>query len=441
MREAIILRHRVVKAIRDYLSGVDFLDIETPLLTRSTPEGARDFLVPARVSPGAFYALPQSPQMFKQLLMMAGFERYYQIARCFRDEDLRADRQPEFTQLDLEMSFCEEEDVIGVIEGMMAAVFAAVGFDAPAPPYPRISYDESMLRYGNDRPDRRFGLEIADLGDIFSKTGFKVFSNALERDGVIRGINAGQRTLARSELDDLTEFVQRHGAGGLVWCFIEENEWRSPIAKFLSDEERAEVQKRLDAKTGDLIFIVADNTDVACAALSNLRLELARRFELIPEGKHELLWVVDWPMFEWNEDQGRWDALHHPFTSPRGDLKDPGQTRSRAYDIIFDGLEVGGGSIRINTIETQQKVFELLGIEAEEAKARFGFLLEALQYGAPPHGGIALGIDRLVAQIAGYESIREVIAFPKTASGSDPLTGAPAEVERGQLTELGIRLA
>jgi aspartyl-tRNA synthetase len=442
MRDAMVLRHRVNQAMRDYLNAHDFLEIETPILTRSTPEGARDFLVPARLAPGSLYALPQSPQLFKQLLMMSGFERYYQIARCFRDEDLRADRQPEFTQLDLEMGFVEEDDVIETIEGMLARVFEETGFPAPAPPWPRMSYDEAMARYGSDRPDLRFGLEIADLGAAVAGSNFKVFSGALGSGGVVRGLNAGAREVPRSALDELTEVVRRFGAGGLVWAFVQDDgSWRSPIAKFLADEERAAIERALSAKPGDLLLVVADRPPVAATALGELRLELARRFGLVGrDTPHQLLWVVDFPMFEFNETEGRWDALHHPFTAPVGSFEDPGSMRSRGYDIVLDGTEIGGGSIRINRPEVQQQVFRTLGISAEEAEARFGFLLDALRYGAPPHGGLALGIDRIVAIIAGRESIRDVIAFPKTASGADPLTGAPAPVDARQLRELGVRM-
>jgi aspartyl-tRNA synthetase len=441
MRDAIALRHTITRAMRDYLNAHDFLDIETPNLTRSTPEGARDFLVPARTAPGSFYALPQSPQLFKQLLMMSGFERYYQIARCFRDEALRADRQPEFTQLDLEMAFVEEDDVIGVIEGMLARVFEEAGFPAPAPPWPRMAYDEAVLRFGTDRPDLRFGLEIQDLGEELKGSEFKVFSGTISSGGVVRGLNAGARELPRSELDALTDHVKRFGAGGLVWAFVQEDGgWRSPIAKFLSEDERGSVGRKLSAQPGDLLLIVADKPNTAAAALGELRLELARRFGLVPEGRHELLWVVDFPMFEWNEEEGRWDALHHPFTAPVGSFEDPGALRSRGYDVVLDGSEIGGGSIRINRPDVQQQVFNALGISEKEANERFGFLLEALRYGAPPHGGIALGLDRIVALIGGRDSIREVIAFPKTASGSDLLTGAPGAVDGAQLSELGLRV-
>ena len=440
MVEALVLRSDVVQTIRRGLDAEDFLEIETPILTRSTPEGARDFLVPARNAPGNFYALPQSPQLFKQLLMIGGYERYFQIARCFRDEDLRADRQPEFTQLDLEMSFVDEDDVIDVNERLMAKVFEVGGLDVPPPPYLRMHYDEALLRFGSDRPDTRFGLEITDVSDQLRSSEFKVFANVLGSDGVVRAINAGQREVPRSELDALTDVAKRYGAGGLVWAFVQEDgTWRSPIAKFLSGEEIAAVTSAMDAAPGDLLLAVADKPDTAAAALGALRLDLAGRWDLVPDGRHDVLWVVDFPMFGYNETEARWDALHHPFTAPTGDLSDPGSLRSRAYDLVVDGWELGGGSIRINDPAVQSRVFEIIGMDEDEAQRRFGFLLEALRYGAPPHGGIAFGIDRIVALLAGRESIRDVIAFPKTASGSDPLTGAPAPVDAAQLRELGLR--
>ncbi len=442
MQEAIALRHRVVATIREVLDSHDFLEIETPFLTRSTPEGARDFLVPARTAPGSFYALPQSPQLFKQLLMIGGFERYYQIVRCFRDEDSRADRMSEFTQLDMEMAFVDEDDVIDAMQAVMGAVFADTGFDVAPPPWPRMSYDEAIDRFGIDRPDTRFGLELRDLGAALARSEFRVFAGALESGGVIRGINAGPRELPRSELDGLTELARQHGAKGLVWMFVQEDgTLRSPVAKFLSDAEAGEIKGLLNAQAGDLLLIVADRRLTASAALSALRLELARRFELVPEGAHSILWVVDFPAFLWDEAGERWDAVHHPFTAPKGDLDDPGSLSSRAYDLVLDGTEIGGGSIRIHQQEIQRRVFELLGIDEVEAQARFGFLLDALRYGAPPHGGIAMGIDRIVALLAGRDNIREVIAFPKATSGADPLTGAPAAVDAAQLRELGLRLA
>jgi len=440
MQQTLALRHTIIAAMRDYLNSRDFLDVETPILTRSTPEGARDFLVPSRLTLGAWYALPQSPQLFKQLLMMSGYERYYQIARCFRDEDLRGFRQPEFTQLDIELSFVEEDDVIDLIEGLMARVFEAGSFEAPPPPWPRMPFAEAMLRYGSDKPDVRFGLEMSDLGAALEGTEFKVFASALASGGVVRGLNAGAREVPRKDLDALTEVARRFGAGGLVWAFVQEDgSWRSPIAKFLSEGELAAVTQALSGKPGDLLLIVADKPNVAATALGEVRLELARRFNLVPEGRHAALWIVDPPMFEWSETEGRFTALHHPFTAPLGSFDDPGSMSSRGYDMVLDGVEIGGGSIRINTPEVQQQVFDVLGIDADEAQRRFGFLLDALKYGAPPHGGIAFGIDRIVAILAGRESIRDVIAFPKTASGSDPLTGAPAAVDTAQLAELGVR--
>jgi aspartyl-tRNA synthetase len=442
MREALVLRHRVTAAMREFLDGEGFLDVETPVLTRSTPEGARDFLVPSRLQPGSFYALPQSPQLFKQLLMVAGLERYYQIARCFRDEDLRADRQPDFTQLDIEMSFVGVDDVIEVNERLLAHVFERVGGPAIERPIERLPYDEAMSRFGTDRPDLRFGLELVGLGDALAGTEFKVFRGAIEAGGAVLGLNAGRRELPRSELDGLISRAQELGAKGLVWAFREGDGWRSPTAKFLSAEELAQLNQRLDATEGDLLLLVADQRRVAEAVLGQLRIELAERFGLIPLGEHRLVWIVDWPLLEWSSDQQRWDPLHHPFTAPAGefDPNDPGGARALAYDLVWNGQEMGGGSIRIHRADVQQNVFDALGIDAEEAEARFGFLLEALRYGAPPHGGIAYGLDRIVQRLAGADSIRDVIAFPKTASGSDALTGAPAPVGEMQLKELGIAL-
>jgi aspartyl-tRNA synthetase len=443
MQEAIALRHRVIATMREVLDGRDFLEIETPYMTRSTPEGARDYLVPARIQPGSFYALPQSPQLFKQLLMIGGLERYYQIARCFRDEDTRADRQPEFTQLDLEMAFVEEDDVIECMEAVMGAVFEREGFAVGAPPWPRMTFAEAVSRYGIDRPDTRFGLELHDLGEALVDTEFKVFADALRDEGVVRGINAGPRELPRSELDALTELAKQHGAKGLVWAFVEpdQQDWRSPIAKFLKEGEIASVNQRLEGSEGDLLLIVADEVTTVGQALGALRLELARRFDLIDRSRHDILWIVEFPMFLWDKEEGRWDPMQHPFTAPIGENWDqPAKLKSRQYDLILDGSEIGGGSIRNNRVEVQERVLELLGIGPEEARARFGFLLDALRYGAPPHGGIAMGIDRIVAAIAGRETIRDVIAFPKSASGADPLTGAPAAVDPAQLRELGLRL-
>jgi aspartyl-tRNA synthetase len=455
MQDALALRHRVVKTIREVLDDRDFLEIETPFLTRSTPEGARDFLVPARIAAGSFYALPQSPQLFKQLLMIGGFERYYQIVRCFRDEDARADRLPEFTQLDVEMAFVDEEDVLTTSEAAIGAVFAHTGFDVPAPPWPRMTHAEAMSRFGSDRPDTRFGLELTDLGDAVGDSEFKVFSGALASGGVVRGINAGARELTRSDLDTLTELAKQHGAKGLVWAFVQDEAggadglWRSPIAKFLTPAELSAITTKLNATPGDVLFIVADAAATANQALGALRLEMARRFDLVPEGVHDVRWVVQFPMFTFKPDEQRWDAEHHPFTAPAtaagapataADMDDPGTLLSRSYDLVLDGNEIGGGSIRNHRIDVQSRVFELIGISQEEADARFGFLLDALKYGAPPHGGVAFGVDRIVAILAGRDNIREVIAFPKSTSGADPLTGAPAPVDDIQLRELGLKL-
>jgi aspartyl-tRNA synthetase len=433
MQEGLQLRHDIVRTMREHLNGAGFLDIETPILTRSTPEGARDYLVPSRLQQGSWYALPQSPQLFKQLLMIGGFERYYQIARCFRDEDLRADRQPEFTQLDVELSFVEEEDVMSLCDELMRDVMAVAGVEVSLP-IDRLHYDEALLRYGTDRPDRRIGMEVEDLGPVFAGSEFKVFSGALDGGGVVRGFRVSGQEFTRKRFDELTERAQSLGAKGLVWAVVEPDGWRSPIAKFLKPDEMSAAAAALDAAEGDTIFIVADEALVAAHVLGALRLDVAPEVD-----GHDLVWVTDFPMFGWNEDEKRWDALHHPFTSPAGDIDgDPGEWRSRAYDLVMDGTEIGGGSIRINTPEVQFKVLAALGIDADEADRRFGFLLEALRFGAPPHGGIAFGLDRIAAILGGRDSIRDVIAFPKTASGGDPLTGAPAPVDERQLRELGV---
>jgi aspartyl-tRNA synthetase len=441
MQRAIELRHKLTTAMRTFLDGEGFLEIETPILTRSTPEGARDFLVPSRQHRGSFYALPQSPQLFKQMLMVSGFERYFQIARCFRDEDLRADRQPDFTQLDIEMSFVDGEDVIALNERLMAHLLGEMGIEVEVP-FPRMCYDEAIGRFGSDKPDTRYGYEITDLTEVLRGTEFKAFGGVIESGGSVRGINFGKRELSRAQLDGLIDDAKELGAKGLVWAFREGDGWRAPIAKFLSAGELAGLNSAMGAEEGDLMLVAADQPAKVAAILGGLRTRLAERWGLIPEGENQLTWIVDWPMFEFNDGEDRWDALHHPFTAPSGELDpaDPGSARAQAYDLVWNGVELGGGSIRINSPELQSLVFSTLGISEEEAAARFGFLLEALRYGAPPHGGIAFGVDRFAALLAGVDSIRDVIAFPKTASGSDPLTGAPAPVDDVQMRDVGITL-
>jgi aspartyl-tRNA synthetase len=439
MREAIELRHSVARSMRAFLSGEGFLEIETPILTRSTPEGARDFLVPSRLQQGSFYALPQSPQLFKQLLMIGGFERYFQIARCFRDEDQRADRQLDFTQLDIEMSFVDVDDVIDLNERMLAHVLGEHGVEVELP-MPRISYDEAIARYGSDKPDLRFGLELRELTDVFRDSEFKAFRSAIEGGAAVRGLNAGSRELSRAELDGLVDEALELGAKGLVWAVVEGEGWRSPVAKFLSDEETSSANSELAAGEGDVLLLVADQPLLSAEVLGELRRRLGERWELAERGRHELTWIVDWPLLSWAHDEQRWDPHNHPFTAPDGefDTDDPGAARAKAYDVVWNGWEIGGGSIRISDPDVQRNVFAAIGIDEKQAEERFGFLLEALRYGAPPHGGIAYGLDRMVALLHGSDSIRDVIAFPKSASGADPLTGAPAPVDGRQLRELGL---
>jgi aspartyl-tRNA synthetase len=441
MREAIELRHRVTGAIREFLSGEGFLEIETPVLTRSTPEGARDFLVPSRLQRGSFYALPQSPQLFKQLLMVGGFERYFQIARCFRDEDLRADRQPDFTQLDIEMSFVDVDDVIDLNERLLAYVLGRSGVELELP-MRRLSYDEAIDRYGTDKPDLRFGLELRDLTEVFRGSEFNAFRQSIEGGSLVRGLNAGTHEMSRSDLDGLVAEATELGAKGLVWAVVEGEGWRSPVAKFLSANEIAAASRELEASEGDVVLLVADQPLLSAEVLGELRRRLGTRLGLIDSDTNELTWIVDWPLVEWNPEEERWDPHNHPFTSPDGefDPADPGAARAKAYDVVWNGWEIGGGSIRISDPEVQRKVFGVIGIDEREAEERFGFLLDALRYGAPPHGGIAYGLDRIVALLHRTESIRDVIAFPKTASGADALTGAPAPVDEGQLRDLGISL-
>ncbi|HKH42943.1 MAG TPA: aspartate--tRNA ligase [Solirubrobacterales bacterium] len=439
MREALQLRHEVSSAMREFLSGEGFVEIETPVLTRSTPEGARDFLVPSRLQRGSFYALPQSPQLFKQLLMISGFERYFQIARCFRDEDLRADRQPDFTQLDIEMSFVDTDDVIDLNERLLAFVLERCGVEVTLP-MRRISYDEAVDRYGTDKPDLRFGLELHELTEVFRDSDFNAFRQAIEGGAKVRGLNAGAHEMSRADLDGLVAEATDLGAKGLVWAVVEAEGWRSPVAKFLSADEIAAADKELGANDGDVVLIVADAPLLSAEVLGELRRRLGDRLGLIDSKANDLTWIVDWPLLSWAADEERWDPHNHPFTSPDGEFDpgDPGAARAKAYDVVWNGWEIGGGSIRISDPEVQRKVFGAIGIDQQEAEERFGFLLDALRYGAPPHGGIAYGLDRIVALLHRADSIRDVIAFPKTASGTDPLTGAPAPVDERQLRDLGI---
>ncbi len=446
MSANLVIRHKAVQAIRNYLNDNDFLDIETPMLTRSTPEGARDYLVPSRVNAGRFYALPQSPQLFKQLLMIAGMDRYYQIVKCFRDEDLRADRQPEFTQIDLELSFVDEEQVISMTEGMIKVLFKETLELDLEPPFNRLTFDESMDRFGTDRPDMRFGMELVDLTPIAAECSFKVFRSIADKKGTVRAINAkGCATFSRKELDILTDYAVQFGAKGLAWVKMKEDgEWQSPIAKFFTDEERAEIAAATDAVPGDLLFFGADSSKVVFQVLSELRVELANRLDLLKKDDFNFVWITDFPLVEYDEKEKRFQALHHPFTAPKvTDIdkleSDPGKVYSRAYDLVLNGTEVGGGSIRIHQKELQEKVLDVLGIGEQEANDKFGFLLRALELGAPPHGGLAFGLDRLLMLITGGDSIRDVIAFPKTQKATCPLTEAPARVARKQLTELHIQ--
>jgi aspartyl-tRNA synthetase len=449
IRDNMVLRHNVTKIIRDYLDGMGFLDIETPVLTKSTPEGARDYLVPSRLSPGHFYALPQSPQIFKQILMVSGMERYYQIVKCFRDEDLRADRQPEFTQLDLELSFVNAEGVISLIEGLLKRIMKDILGWGEEESFQRLTYKESLDRYGTDKPDLRFSLELKDVSDLVRDSSFKVFLNTISNGGIVKGINAkGLASYSRKEMDDLTKEVQTFGAQGLAWIKVKDG-FESPIAKFFSGETLKALAQRLEAEAGDLLLFVADSEAVANDSLSRLRNELARRLDLIRTDLYRFVWITDYPLFEWNDDEKRYETMHHPFTSPQeadidlflsGRDEDMPNIRAQAYDITLNGYEIGGGSIRIHKRVVQDRMFELLRISPEEADAKFGFLLEALQFGAPPHGGIALGLDRLVMILAGASSIRDIIAFPKTQKGVCPLSNAPSNVDRKQLKELGIRL-
>jgi aspartyl-tRNA synthetase len=446
MQKNLILRHQVTAAVREYLNKNSFLDLETPFLTRSTPEGARDYLVPSRVNPGEFYALPQSPQIFKQLFMISGFDRYYQIVRCFRDEDLRADRQPEFTQIDIEMSFVGEEDVMSLAEDMMAQLFKRVLGIKLKRPFAQVTYDEAVGRYGLDKPDTRFGLELKDISDIVAGSNFKVFANAVKKGGIVKALNAkGCIDFSRKEIDDLTDFVAVYRAKGMAWIKVKENEWQSPIVKFFSDEEKKALIERINMEPGDLIFFVADQPKVVNEALGHLRNHLGKTLGLVDEKEYHFLWVTRFPMFEYDETEKRLQALHHPFTSPLEEdyerLKDePLAVKSRAYDLVLNGFEIGGGSIRIHQRSIQEKIFKTLNMDRKTYQGKFGFLLEALDSGAPPHGGIAIGHDRLVMLMCGESSIRDVIAFPKTQKAACLLTQAPSETSKTQLDELYLKL-
>ena len=445
MQKNLLMRHKIAFIAREYFDEQNFVEIETPILTKSTPEGARDYLVPSRVHPGKFYALPQSPQLFKQLLMLAGYDRYFQIARCFRDEDLRADRQPDFTQIDIEMSFVEAEDVQSVNEGFLKRLFKETLDVDIETPLPRLKYADAMARYGSDKPDTRFGLELIDLSDVVKSSEFSVFQSALASGGSVRAVNAkgASASFSRKELDAMGEFVKTYRAKGLIWMNDKADGLASPILKFLSEDEIATIRKATNLEEGDVLFIIADSNKTVFASLGALRLKLAEKLNLIPKDKYNLLWVTEFPQFEWSEEENRFMAMHHPFTSPLDDdierlESDPANVRAKAYDIVLNGVEIGGGSIRIHSQELQKRMFRALGFTDEQAEYRFGFLTDAFRYGPPPHGGMAYGLDRLAMIITGSSSIRDVIAFPKVQNASCPMTGAPDFVDDKQLVELHI---
>jgi len=446
LQRNMILRHRVTRTVRNYLDEQGFLEIETPVLTKSTPEGARDYLVPSRVNSGNFFALPQSPQLFKQLLMISGYDRYCQIVKCFRDEDLRADRQPEFTQIDCEMSFVDSDDVMSVMENMIARVFKeSIGVEVDTP-MARMTYAEAMDRFGVDNPDLRFDLELVNLSDIAAGCGFKVFKDAVANGGLVKGINAKEcARFSRKDLDNLTDFVKIYGAKGLAWVKITADGWQSPIAKFFTPEELEQINQAMDAEVGDLLMFVADSATITNEALGRLRGHLGDILGFTDKNTFKFVWITDFPLLEWDEEAKRHTAVHHPFTAPRDEDiplldSDPGKVRAKAYDLVLNGSEIGGGSIRIHDQSVQSKMFSMLGIGTEEAREKFGFLLDALEYGAPPHGGLAFGLDRLVMILTGSDSIRDVIAFPKTQKATCLLSGAPGKVAEKQLQELSIRL-
>jgi aspartyl-tRNA synthetase len=442
------LRHRIVKATRDYLDGQGYVEVETPILSKSTPEGARDFLVPSRLTPGKFYALPQAPQQYKQLLMVAGVEKYFQIAKCFRDEDLRADRQPEFTQIDIEASFVTPDDIFALTEAMLAAIFKAARNIDIKTPFDRLPYQEAVGRYGSDKPDRRFGMELVDLGDDFRSSGFKVFRGALDAGGVVKAINAkGFAGITIGQADELTGIAKLYGAKGLAFIKIENGEWKSPIVKFFSEAEKTALQSKLKIEEGDCIFFSADKWEIACEVLGRLRLRIAEIQKLIPKSEiWDFLWVTDFPLFQWSPEENKWNAMHHPFTRPKTEdmplfeAKKFPEIRAEAYDVVLNGVEIGGGSIRIHEPGVQEKMFETLGINPADRQSLFGHLLRALRLGAPPHGGIAFGLDRLVMLICEQQNIRDVMAFPKNNRGMDLMSNSPAEVDSRQLRELKLRL-